>query len=561
MITPKFKHFFLSFLFYFFQKKIKTNMKKNIIILLLFSIIIKSYAQNTKITWDNTIDKTWKFPFKEVSIYSQTDSLPQKAWFYATTSNKTQPLIVSLHTWSGTYSQEDPLAREAYLRNWNYIHPDFRGENNKSDACVSAQVISDIEDAISFALKNSNADSTEIHIIGVSGGGLASLAAYMKLNFSVKSFTAYAPISDLESWYYETKARNLKYAQDVEKITSDTFVFDALEARKRSPLFMDLNIEKRKNAHLYILTGIHDGYTGSVPITHSILFYNKILKKLYSDKEIEAIHDTTIVSLLSKRMNPQAKENETFGNRKIHLYKKMPNLELMLFEGTHEMITPQALSLLPIENLEHSLLKKINLLAIGDSNAAADSGWVVQLRKLLPFANVINHSVAGNTIGFDNLDNPKLNTLKNVETYLNQTFESLPENEHLDAVIIGLGTNDAKAIFAERQKEVPQNMNTLISEIKKQLRKRNKNTTKIFILSVPPAEEQKAEAKYNGIERRTVENNLQFKKIAVKQNVYFIDTQTILKTNFPFLTYDGIHLIEKAQFKIAQEIVLFLHKK
>ncbi|MFA5326348.1 MAG: hypothetical protein WC384_01025 [Prolixibacteraceae bacterium] len=53
------------------------------------------------------------------------------AVFYKTSQTAPQPLVVSLHTWSGDYTQEDPLAKEILLRDWNYIHPDFRGVNNK----------------------------------------------------------------------------------------------------------------------------------------------------------------------------------------------------------------------------------------------------------------------------------------------------------------------------------------------------------------------------------------------------------------------------------------------
>ena len=41
----------------------------------------------------------------------------------------------------------------------------------------------------------------------------------------------------------------------------------------------------------------------------------------------------------------------------------------------------------------------------GDSNAAKDDGWVVQLQKLLSDSYIHNTSRSGRTIGFDNLDN------------------------------------------------------------------------------------------------------------------------------------------------------------
>ena len=79
-----------------------------------------------------------------------------------------------MHTWSGDYNQEDPLAKEVLLRDWNYIHPDFRGPNNNSNACGSSLVITDLEDAIQFAINHGIVDTANTHIIGVSGGGYAA---------------------------------------------------------------------------------------------------------------------------------------------------------------------------------------------------------------------------------------------------------------------------------------------------------------------------------------------------------------------------------------------------
>ena len=42
-------------------------------------------------------------------------------------------------------------------------------------------VISDIEDAIRFAIENGNADQNEVHMIGGSGGGYATMLLFMRL--------------------------------------------------------------------------------------------------------------------------------------------------------------------------------------------------------------------------------------------------------------------------------------------------------------------------------------------------------------------------------------------
>ena len=50
------------------------------------------------------------------------------------------------------------------------------------------------------------------------------------------------------------------------------------------------------------------------------------------------------------------------------------------------------------------------ILAVGDSHGAHKNGWVDQLKKLHSNDTIINVSISGNTIGFDNLNRDTLNT-------------------------------------------------------------------------------------------------------------------------------------------------------
>src|SRR5690606_22567060 len=141
--------------------------------------------------WDNTAKTAWPSAFQQVEIPSSIDATRQKAYFFKSSQKRPQPLVVSLHTWSGDYQQSDPLTKEILARDWNYIHPDFRGANNKPESMGSSLVLSDIKDAIKYAIKNGNVDTMEVHIIGVSGGGYATLCAFMQLDYPVRSFSAW----------------------------------------------------------------------------------------------------------------------------------------------------------------------------------------------------------------------------------------------------------------------------------------------------------------------------------------------------------------------------------
>jgi len=516
-------------------------------------------AQHKDPAWDQTAKKNWPVTFQQVQIQSSTDNTIQQAWYSQSTGPAYQPLIVSLHTWSGDFNQEDPLAAEALLRNWNYIHPDFRGPNNHPDACGSPLVISDIEDAIRFAIQKGKVDTGNIHIIGVSGGGYAALLAYMKIRYPVKSFSAWVPISDLHSWYWESRGRKAKYAEDIEKVAMKNQVMDWKELDRRSPMRLPFPSALRKNATLHIYAGIHDGYTGSVPVSQSMLFYNKIAATIYPARKDLLITESLQQSLLAKRINPDADSSLKLNNRQIHLIRKSDRVSLILFEGGHEMLVPSALTLISADHIKNT--GKLNILAIGDSNGAAANGWPNQMQKLLPYSTILNSCISGNTIGFDNLGQEKLNTLKNINRYLDEAYRQLGPSGQLDYILIGLGTNDTKTIFNEQQKEIPELLAKLLEQIKNHLQVNNKKSPAIILLLPPPVEEQKADqAKYGGSAGRLQINQPLFKMVAASHQAAIIDLSILRAELTDELTIDGIHLTVKAQFRVAAIILEYINK-
>lgn len=309
--------------------------------------------------WDDTREARWDADFQVVEIPSKTDTRPQKAYLYKA-SGQNRPLVVSLHTWSGDYRQADPLAAAAKAKNYNYIHPDFQGANTRPSAMGSEKVVKNLQEAIEYAVKATGADAQEVHVIGVSGGGMAALSAYMNVTCPVKSFTAWAPISDLEAWYWESKARGNKYARHIWEATSSTAeTFNAAEARRRSPLYGVIPRKQRRTSQLFIYAGIHDGYTGSVPVTHAINMYNRVVgdwRYGLSQPEVanrqafvhaDMVSEDEVIRLLTFRCEPKADASRRLGDRRVYLEREGANTHLIIFEGTHEML-PCALDLLPV---------------------------------------------------------------------------------------------------------------------------------------------------------------------------------------------------------------------
>jgi lysophospholipase L1-like esterase/pimeloyl-ACP methyl ester carboxylesterase len=533
-------------------------IKQTSILLFVFFYGSKILFSQNENKWDNSTDKNWKNEFELVSIPSSTDGKTQHAFFYKTSQKTPQPLIVSLHTWSGDYTQEDPLAKEIALRNWNYIHPDFRGPNNQPTACGSELVISDLNDAIVYAISNANVDTSGIHIIGVSGGGYTTLMAYMKLPNTIRSFNAWVPISNLSEWYWQSKGRKLKYADDLERIALVNGKIDWEILDQRSPEKLPFLPYLRKNSELNIYAGIHDGYSGSVPITHSIRFFNRIAKELFPNVDDVSISDSIILSLVEKRINPHTSNKVKLYDRIIHLQKELPGLKLTIFEGGHEMLVEPALTLPPIDSIK--ILLPLNILTIGDSNGATDYGWPLQLRKLLPYGTLINKSVSGNTIGFDNLNQPALNTIKNIDNYLIDALKEISGEENIDFILLAIGTNDAKKIYKDQQKEVFVNLNTLIKKIKTHFKTAHKKMPQICIISPPPMDETKYDkSKYEGGDNRVRKYLKEFKKVAIENGIGFLNAYDSLKTGFSHKTKDGIHLNEQAQFELAILIINYLN--
>ena len=296
-----------------------------------------------------TYSQTIQHPnfLKKDSIQSTLDKNIQVFYFDKSTSSKAKPLVVELHSWSNTAdSQKDILAEQAHIKNWNYILPNFRGVNNHLKACCSEFVISDIDEAIDWALQHMNVDKKNIYIIGNSGGGYATMAMYMKSRHNIRSFSAWSSISDLATWHKESLERKNKYADEIIQCTNANGVLDDQKARERSPLFWETPIKKRRNSALQIYAGIHDGYTGSVPISQSIHFYNKLLIDTgeTDDARYVSSNDTSI--MLKTQSFPLKKPIKKIDNRAILYQKSSKKITITIFEGTHEILKNVALDLI-----------------------------------------------------------------------------------------------------------------------------------------------------------------------------------------------------------------------
>jgi hypothetical protein len=306
------------------------------LIIVLYCVIVglitSGYSQEK--FWDG---------FQKDSIVSSLDGVVQRFYYYSSIGAEKKPLVVFLHQWSSDYTSfKNSLAPQAKEKNWNYIHPDFRGPNNQPKACGSKYVIEDIDEAIDWAITHLPVDTSLIYVVGASGGGYAALCSFMKSRHKVKEYSVWVPITDLKRWYFESKSRNSKYADDIVKCTCGKYPeIDLEEAVHRSPLYWEVPVEKLNSCMLKIYAGIHDGYTGAVPIVHSIDFFNKVVISL-GGKNGDQVPPGDKNQMLTTQTTP-GKISCKIGERDV-LYSKMyKKVSLTIFEGGHEILVDEVL--------------------------------------------------------------------------------------------------------------------------------------------------------------------------------------------------------------------------
>ncbi len=222
-----------------------------------------------------------------------------------------------------------------------------------------------------------------------------------------------------------------------------------------------------------------------------------------------------------------------------------------MFDGDHEMLTEYALN--EILN-DQPATPSVNILTLGDSNGTFAFSWPKQLQQALPDAQVFNISKSGRTIGFLNLGDSSLNSLYVIDANLKEAAEATGDRPY-DFIVMELGTNDGKAVFADRQKEVRVNLEKLILKIKQSVYP-SIRSAKIIIISPPPYG-SKAEAieKYAGGGKRVESMSREFEKVAKRNNCLFVNGYKTPGLDIETMTTDGLHLNTEASKKLVEPVV------
>ena len=281
-----------------------------------------------------------------VSIDPTSTTDTQKAYYYVPSvaldnTKEPVPLVVGLHSWSATYSDTSAskFANIAKEYGWAMIHPDFRGANEKPDACASELAVDDVVRAVEFMQANANIDPNRIYLMGASGGGHMTLSVVSRRPEIWAAASAWVPITDLTEWYNFSKSKGSKYYSMIAKCCGGApGTSEAVDAEYflRSPIN---HLQNAINIPLDINTGIHDGHTGSVPISHALNAFNVLANANgNSDKMLTA---EQIAYMVDNEAIPEGIANETVDltaedrSYAVHFRRTAGNARVTVFEGGH----------------------------------------------------------------------------------------------------------------------------------------------------------------------------------------------------------------------------------
>lgn len=251
------------------------------------------------------------------------------------------PLVVYLHNWSAHYNNGTDLdiaIAEAKRLRWAFIAPEFRGPNDRPEACASGLAVADVLDAVKWARSHVPVDPRRIYLAGVSGGGHMALVMAARAPELWAAASAWVGISDLTQWHAFSKSKGARYTAMIEACCGGPpSPSTAAEYRKRSPLF---SLDKAKGLPIDVNTGIRDGHDGSVPVRQSLEAFNALAEPAKKIAEAD-IEFTTKNAKLPPKLAAE-RVDEPWRKKAVLFRRESGAARITIFDGGHEGDFPAA---------------------------------------------------------------------------------------------------------------------------------------------------------------------------------------------------------------------------
>lgn len=279
-------------------------------------------------------------PLTEISYPCKFDNSMQPAMFRKAATPGPRPLVVALHTWSFDHTgNADAYAKAAEMRDWHLIFPKFRGPNWLPEGCGSEMVVSDLEDAVAYMKEVCDVNPARVYLTGGSGGGHCSLLMAGRRPDLWTAVSSWCPISDIAAWHAQCLGTSHKgYSEHIEKACGGdprTSESARLQCAIRSPLTWLISA-RRAGLPVDISTGIHDGHTGSVPVSQAFNAFDLLAdeKDRFTPEEIDFMVKTEKIPEKFRFKGIDA----AFGTEhRVLLRRQSAAARITIFEGGHNI--------------------------------------------------------------------------------------------------------------------------------------------------------------------------------------------------------------------------------
>ena len=241
------------------------------------------------------------------------------------------PLVVVLHTWSFDLEQRQPdLELAVAARGWILLAPNFRGRNDRPEACGSTVAQQDVLDAVAWVRSHYAIDERRIYVLGLSGGGFMTMLMTARHPDLWAAASAWVGISDLGDWYAAHRddnfGRMMRGCFGGAPADNDGA---AAEVRARSPIRY---LNPRLKVPLDLAAGRYDS---TVSITHSLRAMQAVAPTAVTDTEI-ALLTGAGSGLLGPA--PSDTASDALLGRRIFLRRTVGKFRVTIFDGGHEWI-------------------------------------------------------------------------------------------------------------------------------------------------------------------------------------------------------------------------------